>query len=131
MFCAWLAADSGEAEDSTTGGATDTVIHVVDVRVTVSVFCCPKVQKDVGAPPACPVHVVEGVTAASVLSDPLGWYENNASLVTMIVDASLSGRDVALETTSTSADVSASCENGSDVMPWMGANESEGLPAYG
>jgi hypothetical protein len=46
-------------------------------------------------------------------------------------EGSLRAEVVVLEATGTSAGVSASCENGNVVMPWIGPRESDGLPAYG
>jgi len=46
-------------------------------------------------------------------------------------EVSPSARGAALDVTGISAGVSASCENGKVVMPWTGASESDGLPAYG
>lgn len=46
-------------------------------------------------------------------------------------EVSLSAELAALGATGTSAGVSASCENGNVVMPWIGPSERDGLPAYG
>jgi hypothetical protein len=108
------------------------VMYVVDVLVTVPICASPNVQKDVGGPLVRLLHGVEDDPSLSLVSDPIGWYWNDAARVTTAVEVSLSARDVALDATGTSASVSAAnSENGSAVMPWTGASESEGLPAYG
>jgi hypothetical protein len=131
VFWVWLAAGSCGDEDSTTCGGTDTVMYVVDVLVTVPICASPNVQKDVGGPLVRLLHGVEEVPSLPLASEPIGWYENDAARVTAAGGISLSARAVELEATGIAAGVSASCENGSVVMPWMAASESEGLPAYG
>jgi hypothetical protein len=97
------------------------VVYVVDVIVIVVPMCwSPKVQKDVGMPSFWELCVVEEVSALVVSLDSSGWYSNETVLVAAV-----------LEATNASAGISASSENGSLVVPSMGASDSEGLPLCG
>ena len=107
------------------------VVYVVDVIVTVPTCWSPNVQKDVGAPLVWLLHGFEDDPSLSLVSEPKGWYSNEAARVTTAGDVPLSARVDALGAVGASADVSASCESGNVVMPWIGARDSDGPPAYG
>jgi len=107
------------------------VVYVVDVMVTVPTCWSPNVQKDVGAPLVRLLHGFEDDPSLSLVSEPKGWYSNEAARVTTAGEVPLSVRPVALEATGISDDVSAGCESDNVVMPWIDASESDGHPAYG
>jgi hypothetical protein len=108
------------------------VVYVVDVIVTVVPMCwLPNVQKTVGGPPSWTLYIVEDAASLSALLDFRGWYSNGTTLVAMAFDASLKTTADVLGAAGIESGGFNACEDGNIAVPWMGASESEGLPAYG